>query len=266
MRKGKVENYIKKYYKDYYLFTQRCYRRIFFDTYSKEDLEKYLNQIIKNSKIILDEFKLIKQIERENSIYTTIMPSFALDSVKLSNLYQLDNIKPSRYIELYHLYCLLSCIEIFNDIEQFDFKEQYYLTKADYQSEIAEWKKEFSSFKEYFNRVDLIGREYTLNKFISHYSNMQINFYHIKSRILDDMNITDIAYEDEELQDIYKYMLYYLLPTYLQNDEYKNECNKISCIMLKELDPFVNDDIIDKIRVAAKDFVDQKKAKEKSKK
>ena len=106
MRKGKVENYIKKYYKDYYLFTQRCYRRIFFDTYSKEDLEKYLNQIIKNSKIILDEFKLIKQIERENSIYTTIMPSFTLDSVKLSNLYQLDNIKPSRYIELYHLYCL----------------------------------------------------------------------------------------------------------------------------------------------------------------
>ena len=255
MRKGRINNYFKKYYRDYYLISENFYRCSNIESFSKDYLENYIEKMILILRTLLARFRLVKEIEKDNRIYNEDMVDLVPRFVNFSDLYDRDDIKPYRYIELYHLYCLLSCFELFNDINSLECKDYYNMTKAEFHDEIAAWRRDYPKYRDDFNRIDLEIRESVIKSIIGHYSHMALNWYHDNTLVLCDMKIDNMSYVEEENKNVYKYMLYYLVPEYEKDEYYKSIFEKVSETMLEELDPFVEDKVKLDIEEVANDHL-----------
>ena len=232
-----------------------------------KNLENCLKPGIDYSEEFLKKFIEVTDAENtRNKVYTSIF----LDSygVKATVYYQ----KLNRYKCLYSMYRFLYCIDLFEFIKNEDLNEKLKRIIKEYEKEIIKWDfhdrhEKYDNFWSLYSKMYLETTEEVIQELMDYKIDVDDNVQIANQAIFSDMKLEKPidSYEENE-KYIYKYMYYYILPHYIDDPDAKRIVNKISLMILEELDPFVNDDIIDKIRIAAKDFVDQKKAKEKSKK
>ena len=78
------------------------------------------------------------------------------------------------------------------------------------------------------------------------------------------MKVNSIEEEKEEVRPTYNYMFYHLLPKYALTEEEREVLDKISRVMLYELDPFVDEETKEEIKETADEYLKEKKEKEKS--
>lgn len=261
MRKSKVRKQYRDYYKDYYLTCQKYFETRNIENYFKEKLDNYISICIREAEKFLEEFKEIKNLEKNIRLSNEEMKELIPPFVYHLELYNFSNVRPYRYIELYNVYSLFTCFEIFNNLNILGCKERYFKVKRAFEDEIARWRIDYLKYEEEFNWIDIQLREEAIFNVIKTYSFLCKSCYDVIGTIMHDFNLTSALLTSSEEELANKYKLYYMLPEYTEDEEYKASFEKLSETMLEELDLFVNEDTKLNIETDANEYLEQKRKK-----
>ena len=209
---------------------------------TNEILKKYAYDLITRAKGFIEEFKIICEKERKNIVNTY------------------------RYDQLYSIYRELTSLEILWDLNAIDCKAIYNDTIIEFQEAIIDWKRKHPEHTEYINNIDFSITDILLDSFLQYYSNYNHYRNSTYSNIIKDMKIESLYNLDDDVNYVYLYMFYYLLPKYVDDESIKVVFEKVSKAMLEELDPFVDDIIKLDIEEAANDYLIDKEMKKGPKK
>ena len=264
MKKNKIIKQFNKHYLYYYLKSEMFYSYKILEGIEEKDINDYITNMLWEARKVLSDFKKITKEENQVNLNNEDIKDTVPDYIRYYQLYNFEDIMPYRFIELYHMYCLVSSFELFNDINSLKCRDLYFDTKLELVTEYMDWKRKYPEYEDIFNKLGVVIRESTINEIIRHYPNIWTTAIYAQTEALRDMKVNSIEEEKEEVRPTYNYMFYHLLPKYALTEEEREVLDKISRVMLYELDPFVDEETKEEIKGTADEYLEEKKVKEKS--
>ena len=188
-----------------------------------------------------------------------------------------------RYADLYRIYSLLKSINIFkcikNSEDQKKLDELLFLYRkavffwtingvVDPKGKKVDWQmnafsKETDIHLREYEKIESILTECAIEEILNQCIELDAIVKEAKKDIMSDMNLEKPIDNYKKEKYIFKYMYYYLLPKYIEDDEARIIINKASEEMLEKLIPFIDEKDLFEIITTLEEFLKQKERKPK---